>query len=505
MLRFLSIKPRLRQSILTAFVVLSVPVTAAIIWVTYFSNDHIARQNANELIERFRLDAIDSIEGDINPIRSLIRAAASLGDQMPAFYEDDRSIPYFHSMVLHSEKIVSAYVGLSDGSFRQSRRIDPNVRVFNDFPPQKSAFASRLVEPAKGAPTLDRYIFADSAGNKLGEQSAPTTYDPRTRGWYRNTVQAHALRITDPDVFAALGLVGFTVAAPFSKDGAVRGVVAIDITLDSFSQYLANRKVSRGSLSFILDSQGRVIAASDRSRTYANDEGRIELRHISALDKELPSAAYSARPREADRSNLLYSFALKNNEYVVSLSSLPEDIGRRWQLFIVTPVEDFTGPFQRNNLRMLAFGLAALALQIAIIYLLSSVISRPLEQLALNVDRIRRLDTKVHPSIASSVREISTLSRAVDTLDHAVQSFSSFVPVTLVRQLLESEQKLELGGHSRFLTIFFSDLEAFSTISEEMPSQDLLQRVSTYLELVDRKSTRLNSSHVSESRMPSSA
>ncbi len=486
MLRLFSNKPRLRPSILTAFVLLTVPVTGAIIWVSYFSNDRIARQNANQLIERFRADTIESLLDDINPIRSLVRTAAALGEQVPAFYTDDRAIPYFHSMVLHSDKIVSAYVGLADGSFRQARRIDPNARVFNSFPPRGAAYASRFVEPAKGPPTLDRYVFLDSDGKVLGEESGPTSYDPRTRGWYRNTVKQGELRVTEPDVFAALGLIGFTVAAPYASGGSVQGVVAIDITLDSFSQYLAERKVSAGSLSFILDNQGRVIAASDRSKTYANDEGRLELRHISSLDQELPSAAFSARPREADNTNLLYSFVHDGREYVVSLSSLPEELGRRWQLFIVTPVDDFTGAFTRHNQRQLVFGLVALVMQIVIIYLLSSVISRPLERLALNVDQIRRLDPTPHPGVPSTIREISTLSRAVDTLDQAIKSFASFVPVGLVKQLLESEHTLELGGHSRFLTIFFSDLEAFSTLSEEVPSQDLLMRVSAYLALVTR-------------------
>jgi len=484
-LGFLSIKPRLRPSILTAFVVLTVPVFAAIITVNYVSNDHIARQSANQLIERFRIGAIENIQDDINPIRSLVRSAAALGEQMPDFYDGDRSIPYFHSMVLHSDKIVSAYVGLADGSFRQARRIDPNVRVFNEFPPKGTVYASRWVEPGKGA-TIDRYVFLDSAGKQLGEQSAPTAYDPRTRGWYRNTAKAGELRITEPDIFAALGLIGFTVAAPYSSGGALRGVVAIDITLDSFSQYLAERKVSAGSLSYILDREGRVIAASDHSRTYANDEGLLVLRHISSLDNELPSAAFSARPREADSTNLLYPFQRDGREYVVSLSSLAEDLGKRWQLFIVTPVDDFTGVLNRNNQRLLIFGLVAVVLQIVIIYFLSSVISRPLERLAVNVDQIRRLDTRPHPGIVSPIREISTLSRAVDTLDHAIQSFSSFVPVSLVRQLLESEQKLQLGGRSRFLTIFFCDLEAFSTLSEQVPSQDLLMRVSAYLGLVTK-------------------
>ena len=78
------------------------------------------------------------------------------------------------------------------------------------------------------------------------------------------------------------------------------------------------------------------------------------------------------------------------------------------------------------------------------------------------------------------------LSRAIETLDVAVKAFACFVPVDLVRQLLQSEQKLELGGQSRFLTIFFSDVEGFSTMAENMPSRDLLARMSTLLELVSK-------------------
>ena len=68
----------------------------------------------------------------------------------------------------------------------------------------------------------------------------------------------------------------------------------------------------------------------------------------------------------------------------------------------------------------------------------------------------------------------------------AIKAFACFVPVGLVRQLLHSEQKLELGGQSRFLTIFFSDVEGFSTMAETMPSRDLLARMSTLLELVSK-------------------
>jgi len=236
-------------------------------------------------------------------------------------------------------------------------------------------------------------------------------------------------------------------------------------------------------VSYILDHQGRVIAASDLSNTSTTEQGSVELRHISSLDNPLPAMAFSARPRQGGG---VFSFTHDGKEYVASLSNLAAEIGKAWQVFTITPLSDFTGPFQANNDRLVLFGLLAVALQVVIIYFLTSVISAPLEKLAFKVGRIQELGTEQLPSIISPIREISVLSKAIDTLDVAVKSFSAFVPVGLVTQLLQSEQKLELGGHSRFLTIFFSDLEAFSTLSEQVPSQELLLRVSAYLELVTK-------------------
>ena len=109
-----------------------------------------------------------------------------------------------------------------------------------------------------------------------------------------------------------------------------------------------------------------------------------------------------------------------------------------------------------------------------------------MQKLALKVDRINRLEPSRLPPLVSPIREVALLSRAIETLDVAIKAFACFVPVGLVRQLLHSEQKLELGGQSRFLTIFFSDVEGFSTMAETMPSRDLLARMSTLLELVSK-------------------
>ncbi|MGH7095811.1 MAG: adenylate/guanylate cyclase domain-containing protein [Stellaceae bacterium] len=476
-------KLRLRSSIVVLFAVLITPVFFAIITLNYISNKDIARDNAGALIARFRTETIDSIQNMFNPIKSLIRSAAMVGTQQPGFYTDNRSLKYLLSVLLHSNKVVSIYVGLADGSFRQARRINPIVKIQGQLPPTGVKYAYRWIAPKAGSKPLDHYSFLDEQHTQIGTSAQPTTYDPRPRLWYRETAENHKLIITDPEVFAALGLVGFTIAAPVYTDGKVTCVAAADITLNGLSRFLAERKISPGTSSYILNIAGGVLANSALAKTYTNDDGTVALQPITALGNQLPAIAYSARPHDSDKP---YSFFYHGREYIASCSMLPVRFGKRWQLFTVTPLSDFTFPFDHNAKLLFEWGLIAIVLEILIIYVVSTVISSPLERLATSIAKIEALGGEDVPALRSPFSEISVLSKAIDTLVATVESFSAFVPVGLVRQLINSDRRVELGGHSRFLTIFFTDLEAFSTLSEEVPTQELMRRLSAYLELVTR-------------------
>ncbi len=472
---------RLRPSILTMFVLLTVPVFSTIVAANYLTSQSIARESAAKLVERFRIDAIESIEDAIHPVDSMVHNAAVLGAEQPEFYSQDTSSSYLLSMLRHSHTIIATYVGLADGSFRQARRLGGDLKVDGNPPPEGAKFAYRWIHPSGGsAPTLDRYTFLDNTGMVLGTAAEPTRYDPRQRYWYEQAVSIRDLTISDPEPFAVSNLIGITVAAPFYSGGAIAGVTAADISLDGLSKYLSTHKISPGTLSYLLDRSGGVIANSERARTYDNDAGRVELQHITSLDNDLPAIAFS----RARHSEGLSSFSYDGREYIASLTGFPPEFSKAWHLFTITPLRDFSGPLTVNNQRLLAFGVVAIALEILIIYFLSAVIARPLEKLALKVTRIQDFRRDEMPPVVSRVQEVAVLSHAIETLDTTIKSFAAFVPVGLVKQLINSDQTLTLGGHSRFLTIFFSDLEAFSTLSEEVPSHELMTRLSAYLQLV---------------------
>jgi adenylate cyclase len=60
-------------------------------------------------------------------------------------------------------------------------------------------------------------------------------------------------------------------------------------------------------------------------------------------------------------------------------------------------------------------------------------------------------------------------------------AFQQYVPVKVVKELLEHPEKLTLGGEERYMTVLFTDMANFTTISETLPPQDLVMLINEYL------------------------
>ena len=60
--------------------------------------------------------------------------------------------------------------------------------------------------------------------------------------------------------------------------------------------------------------------------------------------------------------------------------------------------------------------------------------------------------------------------------------FGSYVSPEVVRRLVQNPDSLKLGGDRRELTVFFSDLAGFTTLSEKMSPDQLVTLVNTFLE-----------------------
>ncbi len=62
--------------------------------------------------------------------------------------------------------------------------------------------------------------------------------------------------------------------------------------------------------------------------------------------------------------------------------------------------------------------------------------------------------------------------------------FGQYVSKSLVNELLNNPEKLSLGGVKKNITIMFSDIEGFTTISEKMKPEELVEFINNYLSIM---------------------
>jgi class 3 adenylate cyclase len=171
-------------------------------------------------------------------------------------------------------------------------------------------------------------------------------------------------------------------------------------------------------------------------------------------------------------------------ESIAAFANFPDGFGQQWQVITLTPIDDFVGTLKATNRLMMVVIIILTMIELFFIYLASSRLSRPVENVSQQLQAIESLKFDVPASRPSKIREIARLETAASLLRTSLKSFSSFVPLDVVRQLIKSGIPLTLGVEPRFLTVFFSDLENFSSHSETLAPADLLVQISTYLEEV---------------------
>ncbi len=175
-------------------------------------------------------------------------------------------------------------------------------------------------------------------------------------------------------------------------------------------------------------------------------------------------------------------FTDKGTEYLASFHSFPVRFGKPWIVGTMVPINDFIGRLTTTLKEVAVFSLIILLLAIICIVVISRRILKPLELISSDMGRIQNLDIDESVAHVSFFYEIDRIGSALASMKHGLKAFSKFVPVTLVKQLIAQKTGAELGGEKRRLTMMFSDIQGFTTISESMETEALLQHISEYLD-----------------------
>ncbi len=123
---------------------------------------------------------------------------------------------------------------------------------------------------------------------------------------------------------------------------------------------------------------------------------------------------------------------------------------------------------------------AGLVLSGIILMILYRQVTHPIQALVKETDKIRDFNLDERVDIKASLYEIKTLVNAMASMKVGLQSFKKFVPSQLVRQLMETGLEASASGQRREVSIFFSDVADFTTISEAMKPSELASHLTEY-------------------------
>ena len=97
-----------------------------------------------------------------------------------------------------------------------------------------------------------------------GQWIPPDDYDPRTRVWYKEAVEADDTIISDVYIDLETGDRTVTISSPLYMDNRFVGVISADVFMNNISKWLANKISGKNIYTYLLDSDGTVIVHTMR-------------------------------------------------------------------------------------------------------------------------------------------------------------------------------------------------------------------------------------------------
>lgn len=479
---------RLKVGIVVIFLMVMLPLTAIMTGILYRQNSHLATDMAEAAMQRATADTLSGVRNIFEPIARMVDLSVTFGKaQREALRHPEAWRPLFDELE-QLPNLYSLYYGFArDGGFLQMIRLPEGVQKFGprgDKPPERARYAIRLIGSSSGE-KADSYIYLSGWGEVVKVERAPELrYDPRQRPWYEAAAKAKGIANSGVYVFSGTGRPGLTLSRQIAtEDGDLIGVFGTDLSIDTLSRFLDSHRVGQHGIVFIMDEDGRLIGYPDPARTVVQEGDRVVIAKAEAVAD--PVVAEAVRRRTAGAGDR-FQADLAGQSYLVSFTRFPDDFGRNWTIGVVAAEEDFVGPLRQASMAILAIGTVFLLIASFAVLAASRLLTRPINQLIAETQRIRQLDLDAPVDVRSNVTEIHALSTALGSMKGALRSFGTYVPKDLVREIVSSGSESVLGGSRRPLTVLFSDLEGFTHATEHLSPEDVLAELSDYFEAMSR-------------------
>jgi adenylate cyclase len=255
-----------RTSLTFAVMAFIVALAVLLIAIQILALRWATHEAASAYMDATSAKALGRLRTEITAMTSLVHVLAtssSVADSDERT-ETGHAIPLFKAALRELPQIDSVYAGFENGAWLQVRRIGDlsNEQRGKLRATPEANIAINLVRPTPRGDLPMRRIFEDQQGNQVGQLDLwKYGYDARKRSWYRETLKADRALASSPYLAFSIGAPVITVSAPLR--GKASGVLAADLKLDSFSEFVQSQRPGAHGSVLIFDSSGALIAHPD--------------------------------------------------------------------------------------------------------------------------------------------------------------------------------------------------------------------------------------------------
>lgn len=455
--------------------------------ILYHQSVRLAADNARTAMNRASADVVESLRTSLRPISHSVALSVSFGQlQGLGLLHPDSWFPLFSALQM-SRDAYSVYFGFTQGQFLQIVRLPPGLAAFGPQghkPPADARYVVRVLDDSSGE-MADVYFYLADWGKVIRIEHAPVIrYSPRQRPWFQAARDHDGVVNSGIYVFSGTGRPGMTLSQRIeTPDGAFVGVFGADISLDALGDTLRAHLVGQGGRLAILDETGHLIAHPDADRAVKRTETGLILVEARSSGDALIAEAVRLHEQGAGDS-FRFQTPGDGRSYLASFAQVPAELKRPWTILAIADEDDFIAPFRRVSLTILMVGALFLTLVLVGIVLISQLLTRPIAGLMAETMDIRNLRLDRPVTISSPVQELNDLAGALGAMKSALRSFGAYVPKEVVRTIVSSGTDSIVGGTRQRVTILFTDLQGFTSSTEQLEPEEVLRRLSSYFEVM---------------------
>jgi adenylate cyclase len=277
--------------------------------------------------------------------------------------------------------------------------------------------------------------------------------------------------------------------ALWSASGAVAvlRVSLLSDRIDELPHVPFEERAWRRPLVFIADPHGHLVARLSPQDRLAEIEGE-EVRVMPATPNPALSAAL-ALPMLADLAPGSIGRArvtASGESHLLNVAALPEGRTQGWIVGTLVPEAYYLADLQASTRRVLLIAALLVTTCLAGGALVLRATRRDLGGLIRELTRLRRFDFAPTVLARPAFEDVMLAADSLDQAKTALRALGKYVPLDLVRQLYESRLEPTLGGRVQDVSMVFSDIEGFTSVSEALPLDVLAKALGRYLEVMTR-------------------